>query len=631
MKNKIILCLAIPIILLSQNVEEVRGVKITNVDSEVLSSKSSIADAMDYLASINVNTILTVVWNGSGHNGAYTLYPSAVMDSLFGFEKGPTGSVEDPLQRIIIEAHRNGIEVLPWFEYGFATSYSQDGGHILEKYPHWALKNKEGNLVTKNGFDWMSAVNPEVQDFIKALTMEVCENYDIDGVEYSDRIPAMPVEGGYDSVTVSIYKQEHNGEAPPDNYEDSDWKCWRADKLSDWYREVSNAVKEYDPNLHVSSSPSIYPWSYHEYLQDSYTWVNSGICDDIIPQLYRYDYSSYQELLNSSLNNFPGKEDIYIAGILMNIGDYIISPEYLLDAMQLNRDKGIIGEAFFFYEGLRKNNDQLGDTLRKTFYRREAMLPHRNGNLWRPKATIVNEDDEGAEIKGNWEKLKNKDYGFEPNILISKESEYAAVEYSFYVPFEAWFDVYAYVVRSPKATKSAPYTIYHANDSSVVTLDQTAFNNTGWQKLKTVYLEEGGQKLVKLDNSGVAEGDWVIADAVMAMINRKKSPDVFIDPQDFTEIDRNNSIAREHTLRQNYPNPFNASTTVEYKIAERGAVEILIYNLQGQLVKSLVNRIKPAGHYRQKIQLDDLSSGVYFYRLKVNDKLSNCRKMIFLK
>ncbi len=326
---------------------EFRAVKLTNVDSDVLNSNRSIARAMDYLHSIGINTVLTVVWNGSGATGDCTLYPSALMDSLFGIPIHPAFINRDPLERVVIEAHRNGIEVLPWFEMGFATSYSQNGGHILEKFPDWALYDINGNLVVKNGFDWMSAVNPDVQDFIRDLTMEVVDHYDIDGVEYSDRIPAMPVEGGYDPVTVAVYKSEHNGNTPPENFRDTAWKRWRADKLSAFFQSVFTVIKGKSPHLLVSSSPSIYPWSYEEYLQDSKTWVESGIVDHIIPQLYRYDYSEYLYELNRSLANFPNDREIYFSGMLISVGGYLISPEYMLDAIAANRERNVAGEVFF--------------------------------------------------------------------------------------------------------------------------------------------------------------------------------------------------------------------------------------------------------------------------------------------
>ena len=124
---------------LSQPLAEMRGIKLTNVDSNVMFSDGGIARAMDFLAETGINTVLCVVWNSNGADGDYTLYPSAVMDQYFGKSIHPAFSGRDALQRVLIEAHRNGIEVLPWFEMRFSTSYSQNGGHILQKYPDWAL------------------------------------------------------------------------------------------------------------------------------------------------------------------------------------------------------------------------------------------------------------------------------------------------------------------------------------------------------------------------------------------------------------------------------------------------------------------------------------------------------------
>jgi hypothetical protein len=69
--------------------------------------------------------------------------------------------------------------------------------------------------------------------------------------------------------------------------------------------------------------------------------------------------------------------------------------------MQTNRNKNIKGEAFFFYEGLRKNNNQLGDTIHAVYYSEPAIVPLRNGFNRRPKAEIVNENDSSALITGD--------------------------------------------------------------------------------------------------------------------------------------------------------------------------------------------------------------------------------------
>ena len=611
--------------------EEFRAVKLTNVDSQLLFSDQSIAEGMDYLASIGINTVLTVIWNSSDADGDYTLYPSKVMDEYFNRPIHPAFNNRDPLQRVIIEAHRNGMEVLPWFEMGFSTSYSQNGGYILQLNPDWALLDKNGNLVVKNGFDWMSAIHPEVQDFILALAMEVVDKYDIDGIEYSDRIPAMPVEGGYEYETVELYKSEHGGSEPPQDHNNAAWKRWRADKLSQFFRNVRDSVKALGEYLTVSSSPSLYPWSYDNYLQDSKTWVESGISDDIIPQIYRKNYSEYAFELNKSLNNFPNHRDVYFAGMLIKVGDYLITPEFLLDAIALNRQNNVMGEAFFFYEGLRANKNELGDTLRATHYKQDALVPLRKGQIWRPKATIVNEDDPGALITGTWKTSTIQ--GFKPNILLKDDTEYAAIEYFFDVPFDAWFDVFAFIVTGPLATTQAHYVVYSETDSLTVLMDQSNTYKAGWQPLESVYLTKGTKKVLKLDNTNLTSGQKLSADAAMIMINRKLSPDVLVSiPGDKQDRD---SSPTDFQLFQNYPNPFNPVTTISYTVGAHHDVPVLvelsIFNLLGQKVATLVSAKQAAGKYEVQWDASGFSSGVYFYQLTTDQGFTETRKLVLLR
>ena len=614
-------------VIVSMPAEEFRAVKMTNVDSDVLFTDAAIAEAMDYLASIGINTILTVVWNSNSADGDYTLYPSSVMNEYFGKNIHPLFARRDPLFRVIIEAHRNGMEVLPWFEMGFSTSYSQNGGHIIKKYPDWALKDINGNLVVKNGFDWMSAINPEVREFILSLTMEVADNYDIDGIEYSDRIPAMPVEGGYDAATVNIYKSEHNDASPPADYNDTAWKRWRADQLSAFFQTVRDSIKARSEHLFVSSSPSIYPWSYENYLQDSKTWIENGIADNIIPQLYRYNYNDYLYELNKSLTNFPDHHDVYFTGILVKSGAYVIAPDFLTQSIQANRDRGIHGEAFFFYEGLRAKDNQLGDLLKATFYSEPALVPGRNANIWRPKATIVNEDDEGVIFTGAWQSSDIK--GFENGIMIFSGNGPGAVDYHVNIPFSAWFDVFAFISGGPLAAKKAVFTVFSGTDSSISIIDQTDYYRAGWQPVGRVFLEEGSRKVVKLSSDSLLNGEKLTADAVMVMINRRLSPEVFV-----TSGSRHNvlqpSIPSTLFLEQNYPNPFNNRTLIRYHLPESGEVSLLIFDISGRQVASLIDGRKPVGSHEFSFDGADLASGVYFYQLKAGQQ-SLTRKLVLIK
>lgn len=518
MRLIVILFLLLPYFMYSQPIEEMRGVKLTNVDSDVLSSPSSIAGAMDYLHSIGINAVLPVVFNAG-----YTQYPSGVMDSLFGGKIDPEFEGWDPLQTLITEAHRVGIEVYPWFEYGFASYYSNNeapfGGRILDKKPDWALRTSDGDICTKNGFDWMSGINPEVQDFMLKLVEEVLINYDVDGIEFSDRLPALPVEGGYDKATVEIYKAEHNGNKPPTDFKDEQWKRWRADKLNDFYRDVRSLVKSYGEHLFVASSPSYYPWAYHEYLQDPKTWIEDGIIDHFIPQLYRYNISDYIYVLESSLDETAGdNKEITFAGILMNVGDYIASPEFFLDMLAENRRHGLSGEAFFFYEGFHRNGGILGETLKTTYYREPAIVPLRGGNVFRPPAIIVQEGTEYTEIEGKATGVKKM--GYEMGIY-ALTGENASITYSFPVEYAAYYDVFFYLTGDNVFPENGIIELLGNKSNNTAPLFPT---KRGWNKIGTVYLEKGKQPAFMVINGG----SIIEVDAAMIQINRMKSPNIVI-------------------------------------------------------------------------------------------------------
>jgi len=96
-------------------------------------------------------------------------------------------------------------------------------------------------------------------------------------------------------------------------------------------------------------------------------------------------------------------------------------------------------------------------------------------------------------------------------------------------------------------------------------------------------------------------------------------------------------LPKAFALSQNYPNPFNPSTTIAYDIPEGADVNVRlnIYNMRGQLIRTLVNEVKSEGSY--KVQWDGtdnygrkVASGVYFYRITAGE-FSKTRKMVILK
>lgn len=352
---------------IENNQTAVRGVWLTNVDSEVLNSKENIIQAIDLLDELGFNSIFVVVWNK-----AMTTYPSKVMKELTGIEIDTTFKGRDPLKELIDVAHSKNIKVIAWFEFGFSSSYNENGGIILNRKPYWAAKDVKGNLVTKNGFEWMNGFHPEVQNFILSLIMEVVRNYDIDGIQGDDRLPAMPSEAGYDEYTVNLYKSQHNGNLPPDNFKESGWIQWRSDLLTNFMQRIYDSVKTFNHNIIVSMAPSVYPWSKEEYLQDWPEWIKRGLVELIIPQIYRYNISDYTNVLNQILEEQLSDKDInkFYPGVLLKVGSYQPDENFLTQMITENRKNKIYGEVFFFYEGIKKYPE-----LFRKFYNDRASFP----------------------------------------------------------------------------------------------------------------------------------------------------------------------------------------------------------------------------------------------------------------
>jgi uncharacterized lipoprotein YddW (UPF0748 family) len=318
---------------------------------------------MQLLADTGFNTVFPVVWN----NG-YTLYPSAILQKNFRVEISPTFAGRDILAEVIAAADRLGLEVIPWFEYGFAASYKNNGGHILARKPEWAGKNRDNKLLIKNDFVWMNALDLEVQDFVLDLLLEVVKNYQVAGVQGDDRLPAMPSEGGYDDRTKALYRSQF-GSDPPLSSKNGDWLKWRSNILTDFLARLYREIKSINKNLIISMSPSHYPFGFNEYLQDVPSWIDLQIVDLLHPQLYRRNLTEYQRLVDDVVDRFGSEQLSIIApGILTRIGDYQISSDNLWQSIVYNRQAGIRGEVLFFFESLKANNNALATFLKHKNY-----------------------------------------------------------------------------------------------------------------------------------------------------------------------------------------------------------------------------------------------------------------------
>ena len=128
------------------------------------------------------------------------------------------------------------------------------------------------------------------------------------------------------------------------------------------------------------------------------------------------------------------------------------------------------------------------------------------------------------------------------------------------------------------------------------------------------------------------------SDFTFNTLNWKQSNLTVEPPPDLTSptgIGDDGIVALNYDLAQNYPNPFNPTTTIKYQLPQTTDIKIAIYNINGQLVKTIVDEKQNAGNHsvvwngRNDAGIQ-VATGVYLMRMKAED-FSKTRKMILIK
>ena len=337
--------------------QEIRGVWLTNIDSDVLFDRDRLSGAIQRLGELNFNTVYPVVWNCG-----YTLYPSAVAQREIGRSLLPEPGLQgrDILTEIVTQGHQKNLAVIPWFEFGFMTT--ADSGkpqcnptsELAKRHPDWLTQRRDGTKIWKEGPHdrlWLNPYRPEVQQFIKDLVVEIVTKYDVDGIQFDDHF-GLPYDFGYDAFTVALYKKEHGGQSPPADPKNAEWVRWRANKITDFLTQVFRAVKERKSNVIISLSPNPLQFSYNYSLADWANWERQGLIEELIVQVYRNDLNSFiNELQRPEME--AAKRHIPTAiGVIAGVKPSPVPIAQIQQQVQAVRKRGFAGESLFFYESL---------------------------------------------------------------------------------------------------------------------------------------------------------------------------------------------------------------------------------------------------------------------------------------
>jgi hypothetical protein len=168
------------------------------------------------------------------------------------------------------------------------------------------------------------------------------------------------------------------------------------------------------------------------------------------------------------------------------------------------------------------------------------------------------------------------------------------------------------------------------NDSTFFNIAK--WNGSTWEKMG-IGVDQEARSLAILDNDLYIGGSFHSeAPGGNDLLFIAKHPDVTSD------VENNlNTRPQDFTLFQNYPNPFNPSTKIKYTITnvtlsgvEGSRVQLIVYDMLGNEVATLVDEYKPAGAYEVEFNASQLSSGVYFYQLKAGEFIET-KKLILMK
>jgi uncharacterized lipoprotein YddW (UPF0748 family) len=327
---------------------ELRGVWLTNIDSNVLFERNRLKNALQRLDELNFNTVYPAVWNWG-----YTLYPSKVAAKVIGRSLDPTPGLQgrDMLKEIVDEGHKQGLTVIPWFEFGFMAPADS---LLAKNRPQWLTSRSNGSKIVKEGIHdrvWLNPFHPDSQKFIQDLIVEIVRNYDIDGIQFDDHF-GLPSELGYDAYTVALYKKEHRGKAPSKNPKDPEWVRWRANKITDFMKRVFTAIKTTKKNCLVSVAPNPQRFSYEFFLADWQKWERMGMIEELVLQIYRDDLNVFVKELEYPEVKAARRHIPVSIGIITGLKNKNVPIAQIQTQVQKVRDRNFAGVSFFFYETL---------------------------------------------------------------------------------------------------------------------------------------------------------------------------------------------------------------------------------------------------------------------------------------
>jgi len=538
------------------------------------SQQQQMINILDQLQDQNMNAI---VFQASARGDAY--YQSERLPWAYNLTGTPGEDPGwDPLQFVIDEARKRGMEVHAWFN-AFTTAYAS-GNDATESadIPNVRFTNPE--WMEHEG--WMNPGFPEAREWHVENVLEMVENYDIDAVHF-DRIRYPGGAYDRDDSLMSVHNPE----------DISGIDNWRRYNVTEFVRKVHEGIQDLGVPVKVGVTPighydagSTDSWGaqlgYNSVYQDSRYWAEQGYIDYIAPQVYwdiggpdvGEDDPDYTHIVNDWVQNKRNDRHIYVG-----LAPYKSNIRSELGAqIDTSRTAGADGQLYF-------RNDNIATSGFSGRYDSKALVPPMPWrNMTEPnRVRDLAYDNAGSEITLSWDK---------PEPPRGEEDP-----------------LYRYLV----------YRVDRVNvldDSGVIEDAGNIVAITGEPTFTDqINPDEDGDEFtyyVTTASRNNVEGDFVKVEVTPVSSEDERL------------------VAEEVSLDQNYPNPFNPTTSISFSLPQQSHVTIEIFDVTGRLVETVVDEQKSAGSHSITWDASGNASGVYLYRLRAGNTTES-RSMILMK
>lgn len=273
----------------------------------------------------------------------------------------------DPLEFMIVEAHKRGMEFHAWFNPFRVTTNTNKKDKLAFNnpavlHPEWVLEY-DNKLLLNPGI-------PEVRQYVKNTVLEVVKKYDVDAIHFDDYFYPYPDSKKSDIPDNEAYKKY--GKAYKNKAD------WRRYNINAMIKDISISIKNTKSNVKFGISPfgvwrnsSVSPkgsdtkasiTSYDTIYADTRYWAYTGWIDYIAPQIYwniGFGPACYEKTLNWWVKEMKDKPvELYVGQALYKVGVDANwkNPEELPNQILMNRKHDTVKGSIYFRAGLLTQN-----------------------------------------------------------------------------------------------------------------------------------------------------------------------------------------------------------------------------------------------------------------------------------